>query len=268
MSSIRILDLNIWNYNEPWPARRDRIVDLIQSTNPDMVALQEIRYHEWLPEPRHQADQILDGLSGYTCIWHPAHHWPPTTDAAAGGKQWEGLAILSRHPIVDQAIAHLSREADDPHDSFQRLVLGAQVRTPGGPFWLFDTHFPLSERARNRVVVEASDFVTQTANGLPFAFTGDFNAEPQDLPILFLTGQAEIDRSCGNLVDAWTVCHPGEPGNTFRAWDPFRRIDYVFVPSTVKVESISIVGAVPNREIISPSDHCGLFTTLRIADGD
>ena len=208
MNSIRILDLNIWNYNEPWPARRDRIVDLIQRTNPDLVALQEIRYHEWLPEPRHQADQILAELSGYTSIWHPAHYWPPNMDTFTSGKQWEGLAILSRSPIVDQAIARLSRDADDPRDSFQRLVLGAQVRTQEGSFWLFDTHFPLSERARGRVVVEAFDFVIQTSNGQPFAFTGDLNAEPQDLPILFLTGQAEIEGNRGSLIDAWTACHP------------------------------------------------------------
>lgn len=267
MTDVRILDLNIWNYNEPWPTRRERIVDLIQHTAPDLVALQEIRYHEWLPEPRHQADQILAGLSGYTCVWHPAHYWPLDAKHPAGAKQWEGLAILSRYPIVDQAVARLSRDAQDVRDSFQRLVIGAQVRTPGGPFWLFDTHFPLSEHARDRVVVEALDFVTQTVDGQPFALTGDFNAEPHDLPILFLTGQAEIDKRRGNLGDAWIACHPGEPGNTFSAWDPCKRIDYVFVPPAIVVASISIVGAVSSRELISPSDHCGLLTTLRIADG-
>jgi endonuclease/exonuclease/phosphatase family metal-dependent hydrolase len=268
MTRVCILDLNIWNYNEPWSIRRDRITELIQGTDPDLVALQEIRYHEQRPESRHQADQILDGLSGYTGIWRPAHYWPPHADAAQGGKQWEGLAILSRYPIVDQTVVHLSRDLDDLRDSFQRLVLGAQVRLPGGRFWLFNTHFPLSEPARNRVVTEAFGFMTQTANGQPFAFTGDLNARPEDRPILFLTGQAEIEGNHGNLIDAWTACHPGEPGYTFSAWDPQRRIDYVFVPSSVQVEQITVVGAVPGRETVSPSDHCGLLTILRIVDAD
>lgn len=141
------------------------------------------------------------------------------------------------------------------------------MRTPVGPFWLFNTHFPLSKRARDRVVVEAFDFVIQTASGQPFAFTGDLNGIPEDLPIRFLTGQAEIDGRSGNLVDAWTACHPGEPGNTFSAWDTCKRIDYVFVPSAIEVASISIVGTVSSREIISPSDHCGLLTTLRTVNG-
>ena len=58
-----------------------------------------------------------------------------------------------------------------------------------------------------------------------------------------------------------------DPGNTFSAWDPCKRIDYVFVPPAVQVTSISVVGAVPSREIISPSDHCGLLTTLSIVHG-
>jgi endonuclease/exonuclease/phosphatase family metal-dependent hydrolase len=274
MTGIRILDLNIWNYNEPWTERRDLIVDLIRRTTPDMVALQEIRYHEERTEPRHQADQLLAGLTGYTCVWQPAHYWPPEPGNPAddfpsvGGKRWEGLAILSRHPVVDHAIARLSRDADDPRDSFQRLVLGAQVRTPDGPFWLFDTHFPLSERARNRVVIEALHFLTRTAGGQPFAFTGDLNTSPEDLPIRFLTGQAEIDGCRGNLVDAWAACHPDEPGNTFSAWDPCQRIDYLFVPRTVEIASISVVATVPSQEILSPSDHCGLLTTLGIGNGD
>jgi endonuclease/exonuclease/phosphatase family metal-dependent hydrolase len=268
MTGIRILDLNIWNYNEPWTTRRDLIVDLIRSTSPDVVALQEIRYHEERVEPGHQADQLLAGLTGYACIWHPAHYWSPDTGDFQGRKRWEGLAILARHPIVDQAIARLSRDEDDPRDSFQRLVLGAQVCTPDGPFWLFDTHFPLSERARNRVVVEAFHFVTRTAGGQPFALVGDLNASPEDVPARFLTGQAEIDGCRGNLIDAWEACHPDEPGNTFSAWDPCRRIDYVFVPRTVEIAGISVVGTVPSKEVLSPSDHCGLLTALDIGNGD
>lgn len=124
LNTIRILDLNIWNYNEPWPARRARIVDLILEAQPDIVALQEVRYRDWLVDPRHQAEQILSGLPGYGAIWHPAHHWPAHA-AHNPGQEWEGLAILSPHPIVDQAILQLSREPDDPRDTFQRLVVAS-----------------------------------------------------------------------------------------------------------------------------------------------
>jgi endonuclease/exonuclease/phosphatase family metal-dependent hydrolase len=264
VNTIRILDLNIWNYNEPWLTRRDLIVDLILDSEPDVVALQEVRQQDWATDPRHQADQILFRLPAYTAVWHPAHYWPADS---LEGRQWEGLAILSLHPIVDQAVARLSRAADDPRDHFQRLVLGAQVRTLAGPFWLFNTHFPLSERARNRVVVESFDFVERTAGDLPYAFTGDFNARPHDLPIRFLTGQVEVDGRCGNLVDAWTRRHLGGVGYTYPAWEPRQRIDYVFVSPAIGVQGIAVVGAVASREVIPPSDHCGLLATLELAVG-
>lgn len=263
MTAVRILDLNIWNYNEPWPTRRDLILDLILDTEPDVVALQEIRYRDWTLDPRHQAGQILAGLPGYSAIWHPAHYWPPGGRENMGEKEWEGLAILSPHPVVDQAVLRLSRAPEDPRDNFQRLVQGAQVRTPAGPFWLFNTHYPLSAPARARVAVESLDFCVQTAGDVPFALVGDFNAEPQDLPIRYLTGQAEGDGHTDRLIDAWVACHPTDPGYTHPAWGPIKRIDYVFVPPTVTVQEIEVVGAVPDRETASPSDHCGLLATLQ-----
>ncbi len=260
---IRILCLNIWNYNPPWPERRARIVDLILDTGPDIVALQEVRYRDWTIDPRHQADQILAGLPGYTSVWSPAHYWEPGSGGNVGELEWEGLAILALHPIVDQAVLRLSRDSNDERDRFQRLVLGAQVRTNAGPFWLFNTHFPLSAHARERVAAESLTFVQQTAGDLPFAFVGDLNAHPADLPIRCLTGQDEVAGQAGRLQDAWATLYPHAPGHTFPAWGPEQRIDYVLVPSTVAVREMQIVGQVPNRETVSPSDHCGLFANLQ-----
>jgi endonuclease/exonuclease/phosphatase family metal-dependent hydrolase len=167
------------------------------------------------------------------------------------------LAILSPHPIVDHKLLRLSRDPGDPRDSFQRLVLGAQIRTAAGPFWLFNTHFPLSAAARERVVAEALSFVRQTAGETPFLFTGDFNAEPEDPPIQFLHQQPD-------LKDAWIECHPDDVGYTFPAWGPEKRIDYAFVPQAVPVLGVEIVGQVESRKTVSPSDHCGLLVTLKL----
>jgi endonuclease/exonuclease/phosphatase family metal-dependent hydrolase len=263
MHAIRLLDLNIWNYNEPWPTRRDLIVDMILDLEPDIVALQEVRYRDWTIDPRHQSDQILAGLPGFASVWQPAHYWQPGQGHNIGDLEWEGLAILSPHPIVDWAVLRLSRMADDPRDSFQRLVLGALVRTPAGPFWLFNTHYPLSGQARERVAVETAGFCQPRAGDLPFALVGDLNAQPQDLPIRYLTGQVEIDGRRSDLVDAWTACHPDQAGYTFPAWGPHKRIDYVLVPRGTNVQGISIVGRVPSQDVVAPSDHCGLLAVLQ-----
>ena len=262
MNRVQLLDLNIWNYNDPWEARRERIVDLIRSTLPDVVALQEVRGRDWGADVRHQADQILARLPGYSAVWEPAHYWRPGEGHNEGRLEWEGLAILSAHPLVDRAVARLSQDPQDERDSFQRLVLGTQVQTPGGPFWVFDTHFPLSATARTRVAAEAYHFCRNRAGNIPFALTGDLNAEPQDVPIRYLTGADEIDGQAGDLIDAWTARHVGEPGYTFPAWGPSKRIDYVLIPSEVHAAEIEVLGSVPNRDTVSPSDHCALLATL------
>jgi endonuclease/exonuclease/phosphatase family metal-dependent hydrolase len=202
-------------------------------------------------------------LNGYRAVWQPAAYWPPGRGGNQG-QQWEGLAILSRHAIVDRATVRLEQDLDDPHNHFPRLVLGAQIRSPAGPLWLFDTHFPLSVRARERVAPIALDFVTRTAGGLPFVFTGDFNASPDELCIRFFTGREPIGDQKGTLNDAWANCHPGQDGYTFSAWEPRKRIDYAFVSSRVQVREIAIVGNTPNHETHSPSDHCGLLAELDI----
>jgi endonuclease/exonuclease/phosphatase family metal-dependent hydrolase len=262
VNTLRILNLNIWNYNEPWVARRERIVALIRDTLPDIVALQEVRGRDWGLDVRHQADQILASLPGYTSVWEPAHYWPPGHGHNEGRMEWEGLALLSAHPLVDRAVLRLSRDPADPHDSFQRLVLGAQIQTPRGPFWVFTTHYPLSAAARARVAPESLAFVERRAGGLPFVLTGDLNAEPEEAPIRTLTGADAEGDAPGGLVDGWPACHPGAPGYTYPAWGPVKRIDYLLVPSYVTVREIEVLGLVPDRETVSPSDHCALFATL------
>jgi hypothetical protein len=42
----------------------------------------------------------------------------------------------------------------------------------------------------------------------------------------------------------------------------------LFVPPKVQVVDISIVGTVPSRQEVSPSDHCGLLATLDIGAGN
>ena len=262
-NTIRVFNLNIWNYNEPWEVRRGLIAEAIRRDKPDLVTLQEIQYwSQYKKDPRHQADQIAERLPDYTLIWQPARYYP----GLGADERWEGLAILSRFPVVDRRYLLLSRDEDDPDDVLQRIVLGAEVRTPGGAFWLFTTHFPLSARARKRVVREAHGFVVGTAGRRPFVLTGDFNAEPDSAPIRFLTGRLTLEGGCGNLVDAWALLRLDEAGFTWPTWEPRERIDYIFVSPSVKVRKISLAATEPDAQGVHPSDHCGLVAEVMIND--
>ena len=259
-NAIRIFSLNIWNYNEPWGLRRELIVESIRQSKPDIVALQEVQYRSW-ENPRHQADQIARSFPEYDLVWQPAHYYVDEE----GVKSWEGLAILSRLPIIDRHYTLLSRDEKDPQDEFQRIVLGTEIHTPEGAFWVFTTHFPLSAEARERVVREAYDFVVNTARGKPFVVAGDFNAEPDSAVIRFLTGHLALKGERGTWLDAWALLHPDEPGFTSPARNPRERIDYIFVSPSMKVREIALAAMEPNAQGIYPSDHCGLAAELELA---
>lgn len=257
---VSILDLNIWNYNEPWTKRREGIARTIREASPDLVALQEVRYSSRYPEsPHHQADQIAAHLEGYQMVWQPAMYY---TSESPQVTHWEGLAILSRLPVVDRRMVWLARDREDARDEHQRIVLGARVLDAEGPFWLFTTHLSLSAKARERTVVEVLRFARDTAAGEPFALTGDLNAEPHELPIRFLRGEERMERRTSNLFDAWTVAHGDEPGYTYSAWEPVKRIDYMFVPEASMVRHIAIAADKPDAEGVYPSDHLGLYAEL------
>jgi len=262
--TICLLDLNIWNYNEPWSARRNLIVELIREANADVVALQEIQCRSWLDDPGHQAAQIRARLPEFELIWHPAHYWAPGWGDNLGEK-WEGLAILSRYPIVDQRFRQLTRRREDGASPWLRGVLGGLVRSPDGPFWLFSTH---RSGKRSYAATEVLSFVDGTASGKPFVLTGDFNVTPDSVDIRFLTGQATIDGQRGKLVDAWAVARPGESGETVLSWKvrPGKRIDYVLISPDVSVIGIRLAGDRPDSEGVYPSDHLALVADLGLPE--
>ena len=259
---VTIMGLNIWNYNEPWATRRELIAQAIQRADVELVALQEVRYDNSYGEDcRHQAAQILTRLPGYEMIWQPAMRYP-SPKADQGLVQWEGLAILSRLPIVDRRHIWLSRDREDVRDNHQRIVLGARVITTSGPFWFFTTHLSLSARGRERTIVEVYRFARDTAGQEPFAITGDFNALPSDPPIRFLLGEETLEGRSGDWADAWMCRHPTGPGYTNSPWEPNKRIDYVFLPRAEMVREIEIVGDQSDSDGIYPSDHLGLRAEL------
>jgi len=257
---VSILDLNIWNYNEPWAKRREGIARAIREAAPDLVTLQEVTYlTKYAQDPHTQADQIAARLEGYRCVWQPAEYF---VDQPRDAVRWEGVAILSRLPIIDLRHLWVPRDLEDVRDSYQRVVLGARVLTSTGPFWIFTTHLSLTWHAPERTILAVYRFVQETAAGEPFAITGDFNAHPDHPWIRFLVGQETLEGQTGAWVDAWAAAHPGDPGYTAVAWEPYERIDYVLVPDAGMVRRITIAANRPDAEGIYPSDHLGLYAEL------
>lgn len=259
---MKVLTLNVWNYNRPWRRRCELIRQLIEREQPDIVGLQEVCNDWWWQRAhRNQAEQINSGL-GYHVVFRPAAtYWRfPLVQV--------GQAVLSRHPVREVESFSLSLDPNDPRDRrHPRSVLRAEVETAEGRVNFFVTHLSLSYQARNRSAIEFWEFASRLSRddtSVPQIVVGDFNAIPHQWCIRFLTGRAEMDGRCGDFVDAWAAVHPDDLGYTFSVDQPMRRIDYILARGNVAVSDARIVGNQPNSDGVYPSDHCGLVAEVRL----
>jgi len=263
--TLRIMTLNIWNYNPPWTRRRELIARAVRDADPDIIGFQEIRHDGALDEAgRNQAQQLAGLLPEYRYIFQPAQRDPEHD-------RWEGLAVFSRLPFISSSHIDLSRDAGDDRDNHQRIVLHAEIDTPAGSIHFFDTHLSLSRRGRSRTVREIAAFTHRYAGPLPGILVGDLNEIPAGEPIRHLTEDA-------GFTDAWAHLHPDDSGVTYTTANAYvkgkrpegggRRIDYILVRPPAdgqsRLRTIRRVADRPAEDGHFPSDHFGLLAEIHI----
>src|SRR5262249_46283171 len=126
--TLRVVTLNVWNTQGPWPERLRLIRREMAELSPDVIGLQEVLHLDNAPPGTvDQAQSIADGLSYYTAFasaWH------------IGAGRQSATAILSRGPIVDARNFMLPCEPEDE----TRALLHAMIESPFGRLPVFVTH--------------------------------------------------------------------------------------------------------------------------------
>jgi endonuclease/exonuclease/phosphatase family metal-dependent hydrolase len=196
----------------------------------------------------------------------------------------EGLAILSRLPVLDQRATQLP----EPRLTESRILFSAQLETAAGPMWFHTTHlhYRLDDgvaRERQVVTIDAAiRSLGREADDLPQIVCGDFNAPPDADEIRFLRGLTTLDGRRTHFQDAWLRVHGAAPGLTWssenpqtrplRSLDIDRRIDYVFVTTRRKdgrgtVLDARVVLDQRGEDGVTASDHFGILADVQIAAG-
>lgn len=246
---MRVMTLNLWNYNPPWERRREAIVQVVEEAQPDVLALQESRHDRRFDGGLGQAEQIA-GAIGYAVTSAVAQVYIPFSGAD------EGLAILSRVPPVTTDLLPLTLHPHLRDDENHRICLAAAFDAGGNRVIVACTHFSLSAAARMSNARETAGFLEGLAGIDPVVLMGDLNAEPQSSEIRFLVEEA-------GFLDAWESARGDDPGFTYASFDPVRRIDYILTKNLASApESVHLAGSTQIGGVF-PSDHLGIVADLR-----
>ena len=235
---LRILTYNIRSGN----GSLANIAATIRSLAPDIVGLQEVDVH-WAERSAFE-DQAaaLGRILGMHVRFAPIYTLTGP-DSAKPSRQF-GVALLSRYPIVgwtNRNLTRLSTQAQNPSPALAPGLLDATIETPGTVVRVLNTHldYRADPGVRKQQVAEMLAYLGNAAR--PTLVLGDLNASP-DAP--------ELQPLFERLRDTWQKAV--DPGFTYPAENPVKRIDYVLASSHFLVRSalVAITRASDHRPVV------------------
>jgi endonuclease/exonuclease/phosphatase family metal-dependent hydrolase len=236
------MQLTTWNLHGSARPDLDRVAARLGDN--DVLALQEVQ--------RGQARALARTLGWPTAYWS-FKHFPLVRPP-------EGLAVLSRYPMVSARRITLSRGA--PFWSHGRRIAQFVELELGGAAVLSLCNTHLGITGSDERLAQARRIVAEMEPNTLLA--GDLNDAPTSLPLACL-------REAG-LRDAWADANPGTSdvdaatGWDARAGRPSDRLDYVLVPDRIRVLHATTPLAVGDyAEVLQLSDHLSLTVGFELA---
>jgi exodeoxyribonuclease III len=249
-----------WNVNSI-RARLDHVTAWLKLQQPDVLLMQELKGTDFPTE-------VFKGL-GYESV-------------AVTQKAYNGVAVLSRHPI-ETVSTTLSGDETDSHARYLEMTIEGlrvvNIYLPNGnPVGTDKFAYKLAWMDRLYKMMSG-----WREDNLPVLVGGDFNVIPEDIDChkpaswirdaLFQPEPRARYRAMLSLgyTDAFRSLHPGE-GGLFTFWDYFRqafehnrgiRIDHFLLSPKVAERLQSCEIDKGPRAQLKPSDHTPIMVELR-----
>lgn len=260
---VKVVTVNILFELDRWEQRRQLLVNGLAAEKADLIALQEVKLPEdtgtWLAEQLDMpyVDFVYRQKPGKHGILH-------------------GIAILSRHPFVQQSTLDLQSQG-----KFAQYV---QIAPQGQPLVFSNGHYywyPGSHPERDKQIQLLVDWLGQLSPEMPVVAAGDFNGTPETSAIALMRQ---------HFNSAYAAYHSTEPDYTcptpliqlnwlkflHHIWRnlifnktliPWRgTLDYIFINQHLRVRDCRLIlnQPSPNNRWLYPSDHFGLVADLEI----
>ncbi len=217
--------------------RIERIIDVIEIENPDLICLQEVDRHvqrsHFDDQPRMLAEYFKSA----------AHLYQPNVHLTTGVY---GNLVLSRWPFLSKHQLSLRLRAKKP-----RAQQTAVVDTPEGPLHLVNLHLGLAEQERHWQVGHLlGHHLFRAAEHLPTVIVGDWN-----------DWRNTLHHAALGHLGFTQVTAPASRFRTFPAYLPLGALDKMFVRGEITVRHARVVHSWLARRT---SDHLPLVVDLHL----
>lgn len=256
---VRIVTFNI-RFDNPsdgpdaWPNRRDWVLSVIDSLDPDIFGLQEALLG--------QVQDFEAALPGFDRVG------VGRDDGASGGEFSPIFVRRDRFRILDRGTAWLSETPDSVGSrgwdaALPRIATWFRLHDAGSESGLLvvNTHFDhVGILARQHSAALLLDRFSPVRTGAPVVVMGDFNVVDTTVAYRTLTGPD------AGLVDTWKSAGGTGPIDTFTGFEATDRvgprIDYIFASDRWRVVAAQALELVRNGR--HPSDHRPVVADLEL----
>ncbi|MCB9663080.1 MAG: exodeoxyribonuclease III [Alphaproteobacteria bacterium] len=256
------MDVATWNVNSLRP-RLDHLLAWLDTAKPDVVCLQETKV----------VDEDFPGAPLREAGWsHQLIH---------GQKTYNGVAILSRHPLEDPVVGFLDGEPDPQARLVRATVRGVRIVNcyvpNGAPLGSDKYAYKIAWYRRLRAELDAH----HDAGG-DLLLCGDMNVAPDDADVYDpFEAQGQVltsapEREALQQLVGWGLTDAFRKKNPFKSdyswWDyrgsAFRhnhgfRIDHIYLTRSLLRRCASVRIDREPRTWERPSDHTPVVATLR-----
>lgn len=213
----------------------DRIAEVIRDSGAEIIGLQEVDAH-WSVRSRFDDEvKLLAQNLGMNSYFAPIYDLPSKQEG--GPRRQFGVAVLSRYPILEANNREMTRLSTQVRDASPERAPGLAevlVDVKGVRVKIYSVHLDYRPEpaVRRLQVKELLDVLSE--NDYEKIVLGDFNAR---------TTAPELTSLYSVLYDTWAKIRSSEPGFTFPAEKPDRKIDHIFVSRGIVAMSANIIDA-------------------------
>lgn len=254
--SVKIMSYNL-RFDNPqdgvnaWPNRKNKVFELIQKYDPDIIGVQEAL--------KHQLDEISQALPGYIFIG------AGRDDGKTSGEYSAIFYKKDKMSVLEQNTFWLSETPEIPGSknwdaAITRVATWGKFRetSSGKTFLVINTHFDhIGKEARNNSARILKEKTKTLGKGTPLIISGDFNCTRDEAPY-----QTIMNKKGVRLMDP----APSNPPGTYCTFkvngEACRAIDYIFHTKHWIASNYLVIQ--DNDGIHYPSDHLPVMVELKV----